>query len=78
MQVKGIIDMAVGMYEDACFLEAISTWDEDPKKREKADVAWSRYEGARVLLSMMFNLTEKQVDEEIEMLMTHPIEPRRA
>ena len=76
--MRKIVDMAVDMYEDACFLEAIATWDEDPKRREMADVAWSRYEGARVLLSMMFDLTEKQVDEEIEMLMTHPIEPRRA
>ena len=75
--MREIIDMAVGMYEDACFLEAISTWDEDPKKRERADVAWSRYEGAKTLLSAMFHIPEEQVDEEIEMLATNPTEPRR-
>lgn len=75
--MREIIDMAVGMYEDACFLEAISTWDEDPKKRERADVAWSRYEGAKTLLSVMFHIPEEQVDKEIEMLATNTTEPRR-
>lgn len=72
--MRKVIDMAVGMYEDACFLEAISMWDEDEKKRELADIAWNRYEGAKTLLSMIFGISEEQVDEEVEMLVTKPLE----
>lgn len=71
--MRNLVDMAVNMYEDACGLEAVATWDNDTEAQEKADVAWSRYEGARTLLSMVFGLPEEVVDEEIELLMTEKI-----
>ena len=71
--MRNLVDMAVGVYEDACGLEAVATWDNDTEAQKKADVAWSRYEGARTLLSMVFGITEEAVDEEIELLMTEKI-----
>ena len=71
--MRNLVEMAVGMYEDACGFEAVATWDNDSEAQKKADVAWSRYEGARTLLSMVFGITEEAVDEEIELLMTEKI-----
>lgn len=68
--MRKIIDMAVEMYEEACGLEAVATWDNNSDMQKRADVAWSRYEGAKTLLSMVFGITEEEVDEEIEILMT--------
>ena len=68
--MRELIDIAVGMYEDACGLEAVAAWDDDAEAQKKADVAWSRYDGAKTLLSMVFNIPEEVVDEEIELLMT--------
>jgi len=63
------VKKVLAMYEDACGLEAIATWDKDTDIQKKADVAWSRYEGAKTLLSMILHIPEKTVDEEMEMLM---------
>ena len=66
--VKNLVNMVVDMYVDACAYEASVAWG-DESLREKADVAWSRYEGARTLLSMVFNITEDQVDDDMQVLM---------
>lgn len=65
-----LVEIAVDMYSDACGLEAVATWDRDEDLQERADVAWSRYEGARTLLSMVFGVPESVVDEDMELLMT--------
>ena len=67
--MKNIIKMALELYEDACGLEAVATWDRDTGVQERADVAWSRYEGAKTLLSMVFQIPESMVDEDMEQLM---------
>lgn len=67
--MKNIVKMALELYEDACGLEAIATWDRDTDVQERADVAWSRYEGAKTLLSMVFQIPESMVDEDMEQLM---------
>jgi len=67
--MKNIIKMALELYEDACGLEAVATWDRDTDAQERADVAWSRYEGAKTLLSMVFQIPESMVDEDMEQLM---------
>lgn len=64
-----LINEVLGMYEDACAYEAIATWDEDDSMQEKANVAWNRYEGAKKLLALVFNVTEEAVDEDMETLM---------
>lgn len=67
--MTNLINIALDMYEDACGLEAIATWDNDTDVQEKADVALSRYEGAKTLLSMVFGIPEYMVDEDMEQLM---------
>lgn len=69
----GFVNKVLGMYEDACGLEAIATWDNDTDMQERADVAWSRYEGAKTLLSMIFHIPEEVVDEDMELLMVEKI-----
>lgn len=67
------VKKGIGMYEDAIAYQAIATWDESEDAAKKADVAWSRYEGARTLLSMMFPLSDKDIDMEMELLLTEKI-----
>ena len=64
------INETLAMYEDACGCEAVATWDNDQRMQEKAVEAWNQYEGAKTVLAIMFGITEEQVDEDMETLMT--------
>lgn len=66
-----LVKIGVNLYHDACMWEAVATWEpDDDEAQRRADVAWSRYEGARKLLSLVFGLDEGTVHDEIDYLMT--------
>ena len=64
-----LVEMGLALYGDACAYEAAAAFGDDPDMSERAVVAWSRYDGAKTLLSMVFKVSERQVDEDMEQLM---------
>ncbi len=69
MDKTEMVRMTLAMYVDACGLEAVAAWDENEENQKRADVAWSRYEGARLLVAEMLHISEHAVDDDMEYLM---------
>lgn len=68
-KMNELIQKGLSLYEDACGFEAEAAWSDDPETKKKSEVAWSRYDGIRTLLSMKFSIPEDMVDDDMETLM---------
>ena len=66
--LRELVKIGVDLYADACAYDAAAAFG-DERVVEISNVAWSRYEGARTLLSMVFGITEEQVEEDMGQLM---------
>lgn len=71
---KKLVEMTLSLYEDACGREAESAFGNSPESKKNALMAWSRYDGAKVMLTTVFPfMTERMVDSEMELLMTEKL-----
>lgn len=63
------IKTGLDAYVDFCAMDAEAAFREDEESIEKADVAWDRWRGMRTILSVLFGITERQVEDDVEQMM---------
>lgn len=70
-----LIELGASLFYEAAMFEACAAFSGDAELKRRAEVARSRYEGARTLLSMRFGITEEQVDDDMEQLALDAVAP---